>query len=60
MLAINPICSNLISFNLSYALEIHGTELIKLICHYKKLQQLWILDCARDKGLGGYVYLCGL
>ena len=33
-----PICSNLTSFNLSYALEIHGSELIKLICHYKKLQ----------------------
>ncbi|CBI15970.3 unnamed protein product, partial [Vitis vinifera] len=45
MLAIYPIYSNLTSFNLSYALGIHGIELIKLIHHYKKLQRLWILDC---------------
>ena len=43
MLAIYPICSNLTSFNLSYALETRGTDLIKLIRHYKKLQRLWVL-----------------
>ena len=43
MLTIYPICLNLTSFNLSYALEIHGIELIKLIRHYKKLEQLWVL-----------------
>ena len=43
MLTIYPICSNLTSFKLSYALRIHETELIKLIHHYRKLQRLWVL-----------------
>ena len=43
--AINPICSNLTSLNLSYTPGMHGHELIKLIHPYKKLQRLWILDC---------------
>ncbi|CBI29455.3 unnamed protein product, partial [Vitis vinifera] len=52
MLTIYPICSNLTSFKLSYALRIHETELIKLIHHYRKLQRLWILDCTGNKGVG--------
>ncbi|XP_059639742.1 protein AUXIN SIGNALING F-BOX 2 [Cornus florida] len=49
--AIYSICLNLTSMNLSYAPGIHGTELIKLIRHCRKLQRLWILDCIGDKGL---------
>lgn len=40
--AIYPICSNLISLNLSYAPGIPGSELIKLIRHCRKLQRLWV------------------
>ncbi|KAK4782415.1 hypothetical protein SAY86_016517 [Trapa natans] len=49
--AIYPVCSNLTSLNLSYALGIPASELIKLIRHCKRLQRLWILDCIGDKGL---------
>ncbi|KAK9271887.1 hypothetical protein L1049_002252 [Liquidambar formosana] len=40
--AIHSICSNLTSLNLSYALGIHGADLIKLIQHCRKLQRLWV------------------
>ncbi|KAL6953202.1 Protein AUXIN SIGNALING F-BOX 3 [Sarracenia purpurea var. burkii] len=56
--AIYPICLNLTSLNLSYAPGIHGSELIKLICHCRKLQRLWILDCIGDKGLGVVASTC--
>ncbi|KAJ6734563.1 F-BOX/TPR REPEAT PROTEIN POF3 [Salix purpurea] len=49
--AFHLICPNLTSLNLSYAPGIHGTELIKLIRHCRKLQRLWILDCIGDGGL---------
>ncbi|KAJ6965396.1 protein AUXIN SIGNALING F-BOX 2-like [Populus alba x Populus x berolinensis] len=49
--AFHLICPNLTSLNLSYAPGIHGTELIKLIRHCRKLQRLWILDCIGDEGL---------
>ncbi|CAF1920212.1 BnaC02g36370D [Brassica napus] len=49
--AFHPVCHNLTSLNLSYAAEIHGSHLIKLIEHCKKLQRLWILDSIGDKGL---------
>ncbi|KAI4339494.1 hypothetical protein MLD38_024435 [Melastoma candidum] len=51
MSAIYPVCENLISLNLSYAPEIPGNELIKIIQHCRKLQKLWVLDCIGDKGL---------
>lgn len=40
--SIYPICSNLISLNLSYAPGVHGVELIKLLRHCTKLQCLWV------------------
>ncbi|CAN1827086.1 Protein AUXIN SIGNALING F-BOX 2 [Linum perenne] len=49
--AFHSICPNLTSLNLSYAVGIRGSELIKLIRHCSKLQRLWILDCIGDKGL---------
>ncbi|XP_010458719.1 PREDICTED: protein AUXIN SIGNALING F-BOX 3-like [Camelina sativa] len=49
--AFYPICQNLISLNLSYAAEIRGNHLIKLIQLCKRLQRLWILDSIGDKGL---------
>ncbi|VVA91151.1 unnamed protein product [Arabis nemorensis] len=49
--AFYPICQNLISLNLSYAAEIQGNHLIKLIQLCKRLQRLWILDSIGDKGL---------
>ncbi|XP_057482401.1 protein AUXIN SIGNALING F-BOX 2-like [Actinidia eriantha] len=56
--AIYPICLNLTTLNLSYAQGIHGSELIKLIRHCRKLQRLWILDCIGDKGLGVVASTC--
>ncbi|PON95451.1 F-box domain containing protein [Trema orientale] len=49
--AFYPVCANLTSLNLSYAPDIHGSDLVKLIRHCVKLQRLWILDCIGDKGL---------
>ncbi|CAK7328382.1 unnamed protein product [Dovyalis caffra] len=49
--AFHLICPRLTSLNLSYAPGIHGTELVKLIRHCRKLQRLWILDCIGDEGL---------
>jgi hypothetical protein len=49
--SIYAICLNLTSLNLSYAPGIHGSNLIKLIRHCRKLQRLWVLDCIGDKGL---------
>jgi len=40
--AFYPICQNLISLNLSYAAEIQGNHLIKLIQLCKRLQRLWV------------------
>ncbi|XP_010528142.1 PREDICTED: protein AUXIN SIGNALING F-BOX 2 [Tarenaya hassleriana] len=56
--AFHPICHNLISLNLSYAAEIHGSYLIKLIQHCKKLRRLWILDSIGDKGLAVVASTC--
>ncbi|KAI4350455.1 hypothetical protein L6164_004910 [Bauhinia variegata] len=56
--AIYPICLNLTSLNLSYAVELQGHELIKLIRHCGKLKRLWILDCIGDKGLGVVASKC--
>ncbi|KAA8530066.1 hypothetical protein F0562_004775 [Nyssa sinensis] len=56
--AVYQICLNVTSLNLSYAPGIHGTELIKLIQHCRKLQRLWILDCIGDKGLGVVASTC--
>ncbi|XP_065865654.1 protein AUXIN SIGNALING F-BOX 2 [Euphorbia lathyris] len=49
--AFHWICPSLTSLNLSYAPGIQGSDLTKLICHCRKLQRLWILDCIGDKGL---------
>ncbi|KAI4348368.1 hypothetical protein L6164_009100 [Bauhinia variegata] len=56
--AIYPICLNLTSLNLSYAVELRGHDLIKLIRHCGKLKRLWILDCIGDKGLGVVASTC--
>lgn len=40
--AVYPICGNLTSLNLSYAVGLQGSELIKLIRHCVKLQRLWV------------------
>lgn len=40
--AVYPICTDLTSLNLSYAPAIYSNELIKLICHCKKLERLWV------------------
>ncbi|KAK6155345.1 hypothetical protein DH2020_009593 [Rehmannia glutinosa] len=40
--AVYPICTNLTSLNLSYAPGIYSNDLIKLICHCKKLERLWV------------------
>ncbi|KAI3457785.1 hypothetical protein Pfo_014448 [Paulownia fortunei] len=56
--AVYPICTNLTSLNLSYAPGIYSNELIKLICHCKKLERLWILDTVGDKGLGVVASTC--
>ncbi|KAL7135952.1 hypothetical protein ABFS83_11G133200 [Erythranthe nasuta] len=56
--SIYPICTNLTSLNLSYAPGIYSNELIKLICHCKKLERLWILDTIGDKGLGVVASTC--
>ncbi|CAA0833845.1 Protein AUXIN SIGNALING F-BOX 3 [Striga hermonthica] len=49
--SIYPICMDLTSLNLSYALGIFSNELIKLVCYCKNLERLWILDTIGDKGL---------
>lgn len=56
--AVYPICTNLTSLNLSYAPGIYSSELIKLICHCKKLERLWILDTIGDKGLDVVASTC--
>ncbi|KAL7106565.1 hypothetical protein ACP275_06G002000 [Erythranthe tilingii] len=56
--AVYPICTDLTSLNLSYAPGIYSNELIKLICHCKKLERLWILDTIGDKGLGAVASTC--
>jgi hypothetical protein len=56
--ALYPICSNLTSMNLSYAPGIRSSDLTKLICHCRKLQRLWILDCIGDKGLAVVASTC--
>ncbi|KAG7591460.1 Leucine-rich repeat cysteine-containing subtype [Arabidopsis thaliana x Arabidopsis arenosa] len=56
--AFYPICQNLISLNLSYAAEIQGNHLIKLIQLCKRLQRLWILDSIGDKGLAVVAATC--
>lgn len=40
--AVYPLCSNLTSLNLSYAVGLQGSDLIKLIRHCVKLQRLWV------------------
>lgn len=40
--AFHPVCHNLTYLNLSYAAEINGSHLIRLIEHCKKLQRLWV------------------
>ncbi|XP_010554129.1 PREDICTED: protein AUXIN SIGNALING F-BOX 2-like [Tarenaya hassleriana] len=54
----HPICHNLVSLNLSYTAEIHGSYLVKLIQHCKKLQRLWILDSIGDIGLAVLASTC--
>ncbi|KAK4272229.1 hypothetical protein QN277_020814 [Acacia crassicarpa] len=49
--AVYPLCSNLTSLNLSYAVGLQGSDLMKLIRHCVKLQRLWILDSIGDDGL---------
>ncbi|XP_054802437.1 protein AUXIN SIGNALING F-BOX 2 [Prosopis cineraria] len=56
--AVYPICENLTSLNLSYAVGLHGSDLIKLIHHCVKLQRLWILDSIGDKGLSVVASTC--
>ncbi|KAL1331611.1 hypothetical protein HN51_048870 [Arachis hypogaea] len=48
--AVYPICSQLISLNLSYA-TVQSPELIKLVSLCEKLQKLWVLDYIEDDGL---------
>ncbi|KAJ8436791.1 hypothetical protein Cgig2_032019 [Carnegiea gigantea] len=45
-----PLCSGLMSLNLSYA-TIHSPDLIKLLSHCQNLQCLWVLDYIEDSGL---------
>ncbi|XP_015951083.1 protein TRANSPORT INHIBITOR RESPONSE 1 [Arachis duranensis] len=48
--AVYPICSQLISLNLSYA-TVQSPDLIKLVSRCEKLQKLWVLDYIEDDGL---------
>ncbi|KAL1369193.1 hypothetical protein HN51_023311 [Arachis hypogaea] len=48
--AVYPICSQLISLNLSYA-TVQSPDLIKLVSLCEKLQKLWVLDYIEDDGL---------
>ncbi|KAI9121218.1 hypothetical protein K1719_008251 [Acacia pycnantha] len=53
-----PLCANLTSLNLSYAVGLQGSDLMKLIRHCVKLQRLWILDSIGDDGLGVVASTC--
>ncbi|MCD7468033.1 GPI-anchored mannoprotein [Datura stramonium] len=48
--AVYPVCSRLISLNLSYA-TIQNPDLDKLISQCHNLQRLWVLDYIEDTGL---------
>lgn len=58
LLALYPICSNLVGLNLSYAPAIQGSDLVALISQSRKLQRLWVLDSIGDKGLGVVAMVC--
>lgn len=55
--AVYPVCSNLTSLNLSYAL-IRSFELEGIIRHCHKVQRLWVLDSVGDTGLEAVAATC--
>ncbi|KAK7396843.1 hypothetical protein VNO78_18004 [Psophocarpus tetragonolobus] len=52
-----PICSRLMSLNLSYA-TIQSSDLIKLISQCPNLLRLWVLDYIEDSGLDALAASC--
>ncbi|KAH7433532.1 hypothetical protein KP509_07G073600 [Ceratopteris richardii] len=54
---IYPICSNLVSLNLSYA-PICDVELADLVSHCSNIQKLWLMDTVEDKGLESVAMSC--
>eukprot|EP00249_Psilotum_nudum_P019266 c27171_g2_i3 orf=738-2528(-) len=55
--AIYPVCSNLLSLNLSYS-PISDLELSELVSHCHRLQRLWLMDSVEDKGLFAVASTC--
>eukprot|EP00249_Psilotum_nudum_P019263 c27171_g1_i2 orf=401-2113(-) len=54
---IYPVCSNLLSLNLSYS-PISDLELSELVSHCHRLQRLWLMDSVEDKGLFAVASVC--
>ncbi|KAJ7537457.1 hypothetical protein O6H91_11G006300 [Diphasiastrum complanatum] len=52
-----PLCLNLTNLNLSYA-TIRSGDMIELIRHCHKLQQLWVQDFVEDRGLQAVASTC--
>ncbi|KAK1264175.1 Transport inhibitor response 1-like protein [Acorus gramineus] len=55
--AVQPVCPNLTSLNLSYA-GIGTDQLRSIILHCHKLQNFWVLDSVRDEGLQAVAATC--
>ncbi|MCO5566442.1 hypothetical protein L7F22_020119 [Adiantum nelumboides] len=54
---IHPLCSNLVSLNLSYSPICDG-ELADLISLCPKIRKLWLMDSVEDKGLEAVASFC--
>eukprot|EP00250_Pteridium_aquilinum_P003316 c13637_g2_i1 orf=90-1904(+) len=54
---IYPICSNLVSLNLSYSPICDG-ELADLVCQCRNIRKLWLMDTVEDKGLQAVALSC--
>ncbi|MCO5562009.1 hypothetical protein L7F22_015635 [Adiantum nelumboides] len=54
---IYPLCSNLVSLNLSYSPICDG-ELADLVSQCSNIQKLWVMDTVEDKGLEAVALSC--
>lgn len=52
-----PVCSNLLSLNLSYS-PITDEELASVVSQCKKLRRLWLMDSVEDTGLRAVASAC--
>ncbi|XP_002982385.2 protein AUXIN SIGNALING F-BOX 2 [Selaginella moellendorffii] len=57
LIALYPVCLNLLSLNLSYA-NLRNADLLQLLSHCHKLQRLWLQDNVEDAGLRTVANTC--